>query len=100
MSRQYKRKYSLTIDDNSGSIRIIENLRIRFEITKSLISHPNIAKIEIFNANQDTLSALQKKFTKITFNAGYEGSVRLLFKVVKPGLWPNIITESNSLSNS
>tara|TARA_R110000764_G_scaffold43177_1_gene97004 strand:- start:3677 stop:4411 length:735 start_codon:yes stop_codon:yes gene_type:complete len=34
----------------------------------------------IYNPNQETLSALQNKFTKIVLNVGYEGDVRLLFK--------------------
>lgn len=44
------------------------------------MSFPNLCKLVIYNPNEDTLSTLQKKFTKITLNAGYEGDVRLLFK--------------------
>lgn len=80
MSRQYKRVYELTIIPTDGEARIIKNLRVNFEITKSVLSFPNLAKITIYNPNSDTIVALQKKFTKITFNAGYEGDMRLLFK--------------------
>ncbi len=80
MSRQYKRAYELTVISNDGDVRIIKDLRINFEITKSVLSFPNLAKIVIYNPNQDTISLLQKKFTKIVLNAGYEGDIKLLFK--------------------
>lgn len=80
MARQYKRIYELSVTSDDGEVRIIRDLRVNFEITKSILSFPNLAKIIIYNPNGDTLSALQKKFTKITFNAGYEGNIRLLFK--------------------
>jgi len=79
VARQYKRVYELTIIQSSGETRIIDELRINFEITKSLLSFPNLARIQIYNPNKDTLSALQSKFTKIVLNAGYEGDSRLLF---------------------
>lgn len=80
VARQYKRAYNLTILPTDGEARIIKDLRINFEITKSIISFPNLCKLVIYNPNRDTLSSLQKKFTKITLNAGYEGNIRLLFK--------------------
>lgn len=79
MSRQFKRIYNLTIEPTDGPSRVIRELRVNFEITKSGLSFPNLCKLTIYNPNQDTLSALQKKFTKIIFNAGYEGDLGLLF---------------------
>lgn len=79
MARQYKRIYEMTIVDPDGNARIIRELRISFEITKSNISIPNIAKIDLYNPSEDTLALLQRKFTKITLNVGYEGSLRLVF---------------------
>lgn len=80
MPRQYKRSYELTIIPNTGDSRIVRSLRVSFEITKSVLSFPNLARIEIYNPNPDTLSVLQNKFTKVILNAGYEGDIRLLFK--------------------
>lgn len=80
MARQYKRTYNLTIIPTDGESRIIKDLRINFEITKSILSFPNLCKLVIYNPNNDTLSSLQNKFTKIVLNVGYEGNVRLLFK--------------------
>lgn len=80
MSRQYKRAYELTITSEDGSSKIIKHLRINFEITKTILGFPNLCRLSIYNANNDTLSLLQKEYTKITLNAGYEGNIRLLFK--------------------
>lgn len=80
MARQYKRIYDLTVIPTNGESRVIRELRVNFEITKSVLSFPNLAKIIIYNPNPDTISVLQDRFTKLIFNAGYEGDVRLLFK--------------------
>lgn len=79
MARQYKRKYELTISPVNQNPKIITDLRVKFEITKTLLSYPNLCKLEIYNPNAETLSYLQRKYTNITINAGYEGNVRLLF---------------------
>lgn len=80
MPRNYKRVYDLTIIPPDGEARVIRELRLNFEITKSILSFPNIARITLYNANEDTLSALQERYSRIVLNAGYEGDVRLLFK--------------------
>ena len=80
MARQYKRVYDLTIVPTDGESRVIKELRVNFEITKSILSFPNLCKLIIYNPNEDTLSTLQKKYTKILLNAGYEGDLLLLFK--------------------
>ena len=80
MPRQYIRSYDLTILPSEGDAKIIKDLRVSFEVTKSVLSFPNLARISIYNPNPDTLSLLQKKFTKIVLNAGYLGNIKLLFK--------------------
>ena len=80
MARQFKRVYDLTIIPVDGESRVIKDLRVNFEITKSILSFPNLCRLNIYNPNADTLAALQKKYTKIVINAGYQGDIRLLFK--------------------
>jgi hypothetical protein len=55
-------------------------LRISFEITKSVISFPNLARISIYNVNSETLSLLQTQGTLIVLNAGYSGNKRVIFR--------------------
>ena len=80
MARQYIRKYELTISPVDADSRIIKDLRVSFEVTKSTLSWPNLCRISIFNPNQDTISAIESKYTQIILNAGYEGSMGLIFK--------------------
>ncbi len=79
MGRQYLRVYDLTITPSSGVSRVVRGLRVSFKITKSVISHPNICKLILYNPNDDTRAALREKGTRIVLNVGYEGNVRLLF---------------------
>lgn len=79
MARQYKRYYDLTVVTTDGIARFIRDLRVSFEITKSILNYPNLCLLNIYNPNQDTLSVLQEKYTRINLNAGYEGNSRLIF---------------------
>lgn len=79
LSRQYKREYSLTIIGSSS--KIIQDLRISFEVTKSSFSYPNLAFIELYNPNEETVSLMtESEPPLIILNAGYQGSLGLLFK--------------------
>lgn len=80
MSRQYKREYALTIIPIDEEAIVIRNLRINFEIRKSVISAPNLAKVTLFNLSQKTLSSIQKKFTKVILNVGYGNDLKMLYK--------------------
>lgn len=79
MARQFKRRYSLKIRTEDGSLKTISGLRIIFEITKTNLGYPNLAKIDLYNPNENTLSLLQKEFTKIFLEVGYGDNLRLLF---------------------
>lgn len=80
MARQYKRRYDLTVIDSEGNAVVIRELKIEFEVVKSVLSFPNLAKISLYNLSQDTLSLLQTKFTRVILNAGYLGNISLIFK--------------------
>jgi len=79
MARQYKRKYTFTVTAD-GESRTITGLRVEFNVTKSLRSFPNLAKITLYNLSDETQAALESKFATVTLNAGYEGYEKLLFK--------------------
>lgn len=80
MSLQYKRAYELTIIPPDGDATVIDKLRINFEITKSVLSTPNLARITLYGLSDKTLAKLERRYTKIILNAGYEGNLSLLFK--------------------
>ena len=79
MARQFKRVSELIVTPPDGPSRVISGLKISFVINKSVISTPNLAQITVHNPNDETLSTMQRKFTRVTFNAGYVGNKRLLF---------------------
>lgn len=83
MSRQYKRSVNVIVG-NKESINIpnalsIEKLRISFYIEKDWWGMPNQAKISIYNLSPTSRAKIEKEYTKIAVNAGYEGSVSLIF---------------------
>lgn len=80
MSLQYKRNYELTIIPIEGDATVITDLKIQFEITKSVLSNPNLAKISIYNVSEKTLAKLEKRYTKVILNVGYGADLKLLFK--------------------
>jgi len=54
--------------------------RIQFEITKTLRSSLNTAKVRIFNLSADNRGRIKGEYQDIVVNAGYEGSALLLFR--------------------
>lgn len=53
--------------------------RIEFDVTKNLGSEPNKCQLKIFNLNASTRAVFDRKPTKVTLLAGYDGAPRLLF---------------------
>ena len=80
MARQYGRNYRLTVTDVDGNSKEISGLHIEFEITKSTLSFPNLARISITNVSKDTLSFIQRKFNNVRLDVGYGEDIGLLFK--------------------
>ncbi len=87
MARLYKRKAVVTISSpGAGSFfgpdfnqLQIEDLRVQFEITKSLKKEPNTGNIVITNLAERTRSNLQEKGLRIRLEAGYEAESKRLF---------------------
>ncbi len=89
MPIQYKREYELRVIPATGNTRVINDLKVVFEVSKSVLSLPNLCRVDIYNANPDTLVALRAKSrnandktvsSSIELKAGYEGNVKLIFK--------------------
>lgn len=80
MSRQYLRTYSLEIVSAEGSSRTITGLKVTFEITKTVLSFPNLAKIIVHGYSDVTLALAKSTGTSISFHGGYGGNNQLLFQ--------------------
>jgi len=59
---------------------IIEDLRVSFEVEKSLVGSPNLAKIDIYNLNESQRNTLKDKDPSIKLFAGYKDNYPLIFK--------------------
>jgi hypothetical protein len=80
--RQYLRKYSLIIGDNSGgesSALDLSELRSIFKIKRGDIQTPNTADVRIYNVAPDTAQAIEKEFTRLVIQAGYDGNYGVIF---------------------
>lgn len=77
--RQWKRKVQVVIG-KAGSGLMIENLRVQFEVAKTIEPAPNIAVIRIFNLHPDNEAKIKNEFDEVLLNAGYEGAMRLVFR--------------------
>lgn len=77
--RQWKRKVQLVIG-KAGNGLLIENLRIQFEVAKTVESAPNVAVIKVYNLNPDNEARIKTEFDEVLLNAGYDGAMRLVFR--------------------
>lgn len=78
---QWKRECLVTIGDHATGkdALVVKDLRIAFEITKTIGSAPNTAKIEIFNLHPDNEGKIKGEFDEVTLDAGYKGHALLVF---------------------
>lgn len=78
-TQQYRRECEVFVGVPGRGVGI-RDLRITFEITKSIALTPNTALIRIFNLSQDNESKIREEFDGVVVNAGYHGSSLLIFR--------------------
>jgi hypothetical protein len=76
---QYLRKVSLIVGNDEGPARDLSELRFKFSVRRGDIQTPNSADIRIYNLSEQTTQAIQKEFTRILLQAGYEGNFGVIF---------------------
>lgn len=79
-SVKYDRVYLLELETDDGELLLIDNLQIRFEVEKSLLGYPNLARIQVFNLSADTSNRLTETGKMVYLTAGYVGTEKLIFK--------------------
>lgn len=77
--RQWKRHAQVVIG-KAGAGLLVENLRVQFEVSKTVDSAPNVAVIKIFNLSPANEAKIKNEFDEVLLNAGYEGALRLVFR--------------------
>lgn len=77
--RQYLRKASLIIGQDSGDAIDLSALRFSFAVRRGDWQTPNTADIRVYNVNDDTALKAEKEFTRIVIQAGYDGNFGVIF---------------------
>lgn len=77
--RQWKRRVQLVVGKSGNGLQV-ENLRIQFEVGKTIEAAPNVAVIRVFNLHPDNEAKIKNEFDEVLLNAGYEGAMRLVFR--------------------
>jgi len=71
--QQWLRKVGLFVSAGSSGLDLSQ-MRIKFKTNQSdLPSTPNYAVIRVYNLSDDTTKSVQKEFTAVRLQAGYEG---------------------------
>lgn len=78
-SQEYKdvifgRKYRITVTDAQGNGIDVSQLRCTFNIVKTIQMQPNTSEITIYNLNAQTENSIMLYGSRVTVEAGYEGS--------------------------
>lgn len=79
MTQQYPRKVSLVVGNDTEQTDL-SDLRIKFRVNQSDLQSPNNAVIEVYNLSPQTSQKIQKEYTQVSLQAGYEsGSYGVVF---------------------
>jgi len=65
---------------SAGSGLSVRDLRIQFEITKTIGRVPNTCEIKIYNLSPDNEAKIKGEFDEVLVNAGYKGHALLIFR--------------------
>lgn len=79
MTQQYIRKCSLILGDREGNGLELSGLHVKFTVYKSDTQSPAYADIRVYNVSSETAESLQKEYTHVFLQAGYEGNFGLIF---------------------
>lgn len=74
---QYGRKVSLIVGNDDALD--LSDLRFTFRIQRGDIETPNSARIRVYNVSPTTSQRIQKEFTRVVLQAGYEGNYGIIF---------------------
>ena len=70
----FGRRYRIIISDDDGNAIDVSQLRCTFNINKNIQMKPNSSEVTIYNLNPNTEKSIMSSATRITVEAGYEGS--------------------------
>ena len=79
-SEQWLRKCTLLVSDKNGDGLDLSQLRIKFLVKRSDTQTPNMAEIRVYNLADETAQRIQKEFSKVVLQGGYEQNFGVIFQ--------------------
>lgn len=75
---QFGRMCSLRLGNSTAQLDL-SSLQIKFQVHQGDIQTPNSADIRVYNVSAETAQRIQKEFSKVILQAGYEGNFGTIF---------------------
>jgi len=76
---QFGRKVSLIVGHDNGDALELSELRVRFDVRRGDLQTPNSARIRVYNVSETTRQRIEREFTRVVLQGGYEGNFGILF---------------------
>ncbi|KUZ78305.1 phage protein [Burkholderia ubonensis] len=78
-TKQFGRKASLIIGQDSGDAIDLSGLRFTFRVQRGDLQTPNSARIRVYNVSDNTAQKVETEFSRVVLQAGYEGNYGIIF---------------------
>jgi hypothetical protein len=76
---QFGRKVSIIVGQDSGNAIELSELRVVYHIKRGDLQTPNSAHVRVYNVSETTKQRIEREFTRIVVQAGYEGNFGIIF---------------------
>lgn len=77
---QFLRQCTLLVSNKAGKALDLSALRIKFQVKMTGTATPNTADIRVYNIQQDVAYEIQKEFTKVALQGGYQSNFGIVFE--------------------
>lgn len=79
-TEQFLRTCTLLVSNKAGKALDLSALRIKFQVKMTGTATPNTADIRVFNIEENTAFQIQKEFTKVVLQGGYQSNFGVIFQ--------------------
>ncbi|WP_354681346.1 phage protein [Cupriavidus plantarum] len=76
---QFGRKVSILVGQERGNALELSELRVVYHIKRGDLQTPNSAQVRVYNVSETTKQRIEREFTRIVVQAGYEGNFGIIF---------------------
>lgn len=77
--KQYLRKMTLLVSDKAGNALDLSQFRVKFSVKRTNSQTVNTADIKVYNISQSAALQIQKQYTKVILQAGYDSNYGVIF---------------------